>query len=170
MTVKEEINCEIKKDINGCPFLFIEVKKNDNVVFKINEFEVDENTDNYLSILETMIECIEDNKEEYKSGSISDRKMINKYGQDFLNRMKEYDFSDFDYFNCSLFIKGESDSLPIIIVPTNKHIYIIKGDQSVSVKLTENTLNDLKILMKYFSVFGDETDGVYESDLVLKTM
>ena len=129
-------------DLVGGNLFFKIHARNNNVLFE-KRFELmeDSQLDKLFDIIEIFLEQVKYNRNDYKSGDVSDSYMINKYGENFLSLIKDIIFDDYEYFSVSIFIPDKNNELePLVIVPINDKVFILKGKLIISL-----ILNDLLI-------------------------
>lgn len=126
----------------------ISVKDHKNKLEKTEKIESGLNSRNYVEFFDILIDQIKNNPDDFKSNSIDNYALIEKYGENFLDFPERLEYDDFDYFNISIFIGVEN---PLIIVPIGGKIYFILNHRSISFNIDSEvitTFEDFKSKME----------------------
>lgn len=144
------MSVEITKDKKKRLSLNLEFEDSDGKFLKISNFplvDICADCSTEIEILDIMIEQIE-NKESYISNALSEEYMIEKYGDNFIEKISNFDFPDYDYFSVSLFLTEK-----LIIVYADKIYFIYKG-MSYPLVINESSINFLKKIKDKFQSFN----------------
>lgn len=168
----ESVNFKIKKDNYYYPYLSLNIIRNNKKIFEIINLPLDEednnNIDDYIDILDSIIEQIYNYKDDYISGVLTNKYMIEKYGSNFIEKMNIFEDEDFDYFSASLFMGPSNNQLKI--VPTNKYIYFITNNQFEYVKINSKNKKSIENLRKYLNIYSGVRDGIFDSNLYIENI
>lgn len=153
MTIlKEKVQLKIRQnDVDV--ILSFKIKKYNKTILKNLAHESKNNLLNIKDCIECFIDQLNNYREDFISGNLSDEYMINKYGHGFLNKINEFSDEDYSYFSSSLFF-GYGDNT-FKIVPTDKLIYFITNTKMICLDISSNIIEDFKelvrVINKYYS-------------------
>ena len=134
-------------------FLSLKIQRNlvtDYFYFNLDKPDMECDFEIIKELFDILKDQINNSRENFISGSISLDEMNEKYGNNFLDKLENFKFEDFDFFSNSIFL-GSNDN-PLIIVPTNKDLVFLYQNKKITINLNEINLSIINLGLLYISL------------------